>query len=86
MARFVNNATKVVVSVDDSKAGRFTSGWSALEDGQVEATSGGSDGAPRGNASRDEWAAYADSKGVAYDDDAKREDIKAAIEAADSGK
>lgn len=85
MARFVSNATKVVVSVHDSKAGRFDAGWTQLEDGQYEARSGDGDDAPRGNASRDEWAAYADSKGVQYDEDAKREDIKAAIEAAAAG-
>jgi hypothetical protein len=85
MGRFVNNTTKVIVSVDDGKDGRFTSGWTELEDGQYEAGSDAADGAPKGNASRDEWASYADSQGVTYDDDAKREDIKAAVDAARSG-
>lgn len=80
MARFINDTTKVVVSVSDEKADRFTSGWTALADGEYEAPSEG--GAPKGNASRDEWAAYADSLGVTYGEDAKRDDIKAAIDAA----
>lgn len=37
---------------------------------------------PKGNASREEWAAHADSLGVTYAEDAKREDIKAAVAAA----
>ena len=36
---------------------------------------------PKGNAPKAEWAAYADSLGVEYPDDAKRDDIKAAVEA-----
>jgi len=81
MARFYNDTTKVIVSVADEKAGRFTSGWTALADGEFEpAASDG--GAPKGNASRQEWADYADSLGVEYSEDAKREDIKAAIDAA----
>lgn len=43
---------------------------------------GSGDGTTRGNASREEWAAYADSLGVEYAEDAKRGDIKAAVEAA----
>lgn len=39
-------------------------------------------GEPRGNGSREEWAAYADSLGVTYDPEAKRGDIKDAIAAA----
>jgi len=37
MARFVNDETKVVVSVADDKADRFASGWTALGDGETEA-------------------------------------------------
>lgn len=36
MARFYNDTTKVIVSVADEKAGRFTSGWTALADGEFE--------------------------------------------------
>jgi len=82
MARFVNDETKVVVSVADDKADRFASGWTALGEGEYEAPSDGGDGVPKGNASRQEWANYADSLGVEYDENAKREDIKAAIDAA----
>lgn len=39
---------------------------------------------PAGNASRDEWAAYAESIGVEFDDDAGRNDIRDAVEAAQS--
>lgn len=31
---------------------------------------------PKGNGSREDWAAYADSLGVAYDADAKRDEIR----------
>lgn len=37
---------------------------------------------PKGNAGRDEWAAYADTFGVTYPADAGRDEIKAAVEAA----
>lgn len=37
-------------------------------------------GRPRGNASREEWAAYALSRGVAVDDGMTRDDIKAAAQ------
>lgn len=36
---------------------------------------------PKRNATRAEWAAYADALGVDYPPDAKRDDIRAAIEA-----
>ena len=79
MPRFVNDTTKVVVSVADSKADRFTSGWTPLAEGEQPAES--SD-VPRGNASLETWRSYADSLGVEYAEDAKREDIKAAVDAA----
>jgi len=34
---------------------------------------------PKGNASREEWAAWATQIGVEYPDDAKRDDIKALV-------
>lgn len=37
---------------------------------------------PNKNASRDEWAAYADSRGVQYPEGAKRDEIQALVEAA----
>lgn len=37
---------------------------------------------PRGNGARDAWAKWADSLGVTYDEDATRDEIKAAVEAA----
>lgn len=39
------------------------------------------DGAPAGNASRDAWAEHAVSLGVEVPEDAKRDDIKALVEA-----
>lgn len=78
MGSFRNDATGVVVSVADHKDERFANGWSPYVGEESEA----SDGAPRGNASREEWAEYATSKGVEFAEDAKRDDIKAAIEAA----
>lgn len=48
---------------------------------QEAAASGAATDEPKGNASRAEWAAYADSLGVEYPEDAKRDDIKAAVEA-----
>jgi hypothetical protein len=72
--------TGVRVSVDDSKVdGLLASGHYVREgDGAPEAAP--DSGAPKGNASRDEWAAYADSLGVEYDEGAGREDIKSAVE------
>lgn len=77
------NGTGVRVSVDDSKVdGLLASGHYVREgDGAPQAApDSGDSGAPKGNASRDEWAAYADSLGVEYDEGAGREDIKAAVE------
>lgn len=38
---------------------------------------------PRGNSSRQAWADYADSLGIDYPEGARRDDIRAAVEAAD---
>lgn len=81
MARYINDTTKVVVNVDDSKADRFVNGWT-LADGATTAPA--DDGRPKGNGSRDDWAAYATAKGVTFTDDAGRDDIKAAVEAAET--
>jgi hypothetical protein len=46
---------------------------------------GGTDVArPRGNASRDDWAAYATGRGVEFDEQASQREIRAAVEAADA--
>lgn len=37
---------------------------------------------PKGNASREAWAQYADAKGVAYSPDATRNEIRDAVHAA----
>lgn len=39
---------------------------------------------PRGNASRDEWAAYAQSLGIEVPEDAGREEIKALVDDLDT--
>lgn len=99
MSRFTNDTTGVVVSVDDSKDGRYTSGWTkgagdgadhfgglgetTLRTTTVDGTPTADavdENRPKGNASRDDWAAYADSLGVSYADDAKRDDIVAAVD------
>jgi len=41
---------------------------------------------PKGNATREEWAAYADANGVTYEPEAKREAIKEAVEQAAADK
>jgi len=53
-----------------------------VEAGWQELTPSNADGSPRGNASRDEWVAYAATLGIEIPEDAKRDDIKAQIEAA----
>lgn len=66
-----------VVSVPDGLVERYTAaGW--VSD---KGSTGAGDGAPKGNASRDAWAEYADSLGVEYEDEASRDDIKAAVAA-----
>ena len=52
-----------------------------LSTGFARADEQEADGRPRGNASRDEWAAYAAVLGVEVPEDAKRADIKALVEA-----
>lgn len=81
MARLKDPFYGAVIDVADELVARYTdAGYVPVGGG----TAGADDsGKPRGNASRDEWAAYADSLDVSYDEDAKREDIKAAIEAAE---
>lgn len=75
MARLIT-ASGVTVNVADEKVeARIAGGGYRVP---TEATA---DGTPKGNASRDEWASYADSLGVQYDAEAKRDDIKAAVEA-----
>jgi hypothetical protein len=54
-------------------------------DGQSDGQDGdqGSD-RPRGNQSRDDWAAYATGRGIAFDENASRDEIRAAVDAADT--
>jgi len=67
-----------VIDVPDDQVKRFTdAGWIAGKKPSKDA----GDGAPKGNASRDAWAEYADSIGVEYDGEASRDDIKAAVAA-----
>ena len=94
MPRLRNAQTGVVVNVDDDTASRLDQNWGDADTvpapvnpaapGAPAAPAAGS-GGPRGNASREDWAAYADSLGVTYDPEAKREDIKEAIAAAADG-
>lgn len=89
MARLTSTVTGVVVNVDDETASALGPEWVAeCEAGEVPASEvpdpedDGDPAEPKGNAGRDAWAEYADSLGVEYAEDAKREDIKAAIVAA----
>lgn len=79
MPRLRHAQTGVVVSVDDDTASRLDANWGDADTVPVPASSSGE---PRGNGSREEWAAYADSLGVTYGPEAKRGDIKDAIAAA----
>ena len=56
--------------------------------GQGEGSGAGQGGAsdrPRGNASRDDWAAYATGRGIEFDENANRDEIRAAVDAAEAG-
>lgn len=84
MPRLRNTASGVVVNVDDDTASRLWGEWVPADGDAPARTSEATEdtsGEPKGNASRAEWAAYADSLGVEYPEDAKRDDIKAAVEA-----
>lgn len=66
-----------VVDVPDGLVERYTAaGWVS-----GKSSTGAGDGSPKGNASREAWAEYADTLGVEYADDASRDDIKAAVAA-----
>lgn len=66
-------------------------GWTVIGDGPAPRPTGSSAGedpdepkvqdpaAPRGNASRDTWAAYAEQIGLQVADEDSREDIKSAV-------
>ena len=60
-----------VVSNPKVVAQLVAAGWSVVEVTEP--------GVPRGNASREEWAAYADSLGIEVSKSAKRDDIKNAV-------
>lgn len=97
MPRLRHARTGVLVSVDEETAAGLGVEWGdpdavAVTDPPSPIGADGlpvlTDGAPRGNASRAEWAAFADSLDVDYPEDAKRSEIKAAIVASqddDSG-
>lgn len=90
MPRLRHARTGVVVNVDDDTASRLDANWGDANTVPVPATPSaspapapsGPPSEPRGNGSREEWAAYADLLGVPYDPEAKRGDIKDAIAAA----
>ena len=84
MPRLRNTRSGVVVNVDDDTASRLDGEWVDADRALTPtASTAPADGAPRGNGTREEWASYADSLGVAYGAEAKRADIKAAIAAAE---
>ncbi len=77
MARLRNTRTGTTIRVPDAKAVRLGPEWVP-----VGAATQAAPTAPRGNASREQWAAYADSLGVTYPEDAGQRDIRAAVMAA----
>ena len=74
MPKLRSRVTGVVVSTSDENASLLGPDWLLVEAHE-------SDGAPKGNASRDEWAAYATGLGIDVPEDAKRDDIKVLVEA-----
>jgi hypothetical protein len=56
----------------------------ALQGGNVEDDEVDVVERPKGNATRDEWVKYAESRGVLVDDSAKREDIRDTMEELDA--
>lgn len=78
-----------VCEVDDESAALIASlvgdGFRRLDAASVESTPEGEGStepaAPKANGSKVEWSAYADSLGVEYPEDAKRDEIRAAVEA-----
>jgi hypothetical protein len=89
MGRLTSKVTGVVVNVDDETASALGPEWVAESeaseapvDETAEPQSDGDPVEPKGNGTREAWAAWADHLGVEYSEDDKREDIKAAIEAA----
>ena len=76
MARLITTNTGVTVNVADDKVERMLAagGYRLPEDTPT-------DGVPRGNASTEEWAAYATGLGVEVPEGAKRDDIRMLVEA-----
>ena len=80
MATLTHPFTGAQADVPDALVDRYVAdGWAK---GSAVGGAAPEGDQPKGNASRDEWAAYADSLGVEYAEDAKRDDIKAAVGAA----
>lgn len=77
MSKFENAKTGVIVSVDDSKDDRFTSGWKRV--GELAPRP---EGAPDASWKVADLKAHADENGIDLGDATKKEDIVAAINAA----
>lgn len=56
-------------------------GWSASREAQAPRVAPSEPEIPAGNASRDAWAEYARHLGITVEDDAKRDEIRANVEA-----
>lgn len=67
---------------DDVPDGVFVGDHLTAAPDRDEPEPDGTPSKPRGNSGRDAWVEYATTLGVEFDGDATREDIKAAIEAA----
>lgn len=80
MPRLRNSKTGVVVNVDEAAAARLGTEWVPASKGAAPTPPPVPEvAAPKGNASREAWAAYADTVGVAYPDEAKRDEIKTLV-------
>lgn len=78
------NAAGVVIRVDDHTAATLGREWEPVAAGAASkraAVASSEPDIPAGNASRDAWADYARHLGITVEDDAKRDEIRANVEA-----
>jgi hypothetical protein len=82
MAEVHPPSSSAVVEVDDGSVDRLlAAGWTRKAASSTPSQPSGDQPPKTGRgSSRDAWVAYADSQGVAVDDDMSRDDIIAAVE------
>lgn len=74
--RVVAAAMAEQIAANDAAVGGATPDEAASGDDEVRATEAPATEVPRGNASREEWAAYATARGYDIDDGWGRDDIR----------